>query len=217
MASPRTTVPISSSACSFSPWAPTATSPSRFAAATATPAIPALTSRRGTHCAPWRVGRTSSTSPIPSCVRARTWTISIAPAAASSPCCRALVRRRRVSPMDPNTYAGLDLRSGPSPPPPCRWTARPLVRLSAAIAVGGGLDGGLAVEHAAHLASGGEAEEEHGRRKRKAHQLTRAARRAKDQIAARRRYRFSRQDHPREAPRCSLPQGRAHRARRPHL
>jgi hypothetical protein len=57
--------------------------------------------------------------------------------------------------MDPNTYAGLDLRFGPSPSSLCRWTARPLVRLSAAIAVGGGLDGGLGVEHVAHPAPGG--------------------------------------------------------------
>ena len=38
---------------------------------------------------PWRDGRTSSTSPIRNCARARTWTTSTVPADASSPCCHA--------------------------------------------------------------------------------------------------------------------------------
>src|SRR5262245_31393948 len=95
MASPRTTAPISSSSSSSSRRQTMRGSPSRFAAATAIPAIPAPTSRPGTHCAPLLVGRTSSTSPIPSCARARTWIISIAPAGASSPYCHAVARRTK--------------------------------------------------------------------------------------------------------------------------
>src|SRR5215813_8797539 len=89
--------PISSSSYSFSPWRLTAISPSRSAAATETPPTRAPTSRPGTRSAPWRGGQTSSMSPTLSCVRARTWTISIARAAASSPYCRAAAWRTNSS------------------------------------------------------------------------------------------------------------------------
>jgi hypothetical protein len=51
-------------------------------------------------------------------------------------------------------------------------TARPLVCLSRAIAVGGRLDRRVGVEHVAHRAPGGQATEEHGRGQRRTHRLT---------------------------------------------
>src|SRR5215475_1966012 len=187
MVSPRTTAPISSSSSLSSRRQTTAGSPSPFVAATVTPAIPAPTSRPGIRSAPSRVAPTSSTLGTPSCARARTWTISIAPAGASSPYCHAVARRTKsfaggskpIRPSGPWCGTALILGS-------CLWTARPLVRLSRAIAYGRGLVDRLGVEHLAHLAPGGQEKKEHGRGQRGAQRVAGAARRTEDEAAARR-------------------------------
>src|SRR5215470_12443516 len=78
---------------------------------------------------------------------------------------------RRVSRVDPNQYARVDHGVEPPSSPLCRWTARPLVRLSRAIAHGRGLVDRLGVEHLAHPAQGGQAKEEHGRGQRGAQRV----------------------------------------------
>ena len=59
-----------------------------------------------------------------------------------------------------------DSRTGPAfgtvPIPAMPMDRATAGRLSRAIAVGGGLDGSLGVEHAAYLAPGGQTQEEHG-------------------------------------------------------
>ena len=92
---------------------------------------------------------------------------------------------------------------------------RSLVRLRP-FAVGGRLDHRLDLEHAAHSAPRGEATAERGGGQRRARQIAQAARRAKDQVAGAADIDFQ-IGNPRAAPRRSLHQGRAHRARGPYL
>src|SRR5262245_46898964 len=175
-----------------------AISPSPFAAVMATPVTRAPTSRPGTPCAPWRGGQTSSTSPTPSCARARTWIISIALAGAWSLYCHAVAWRTKSFASGCKPYPRVDLRLGSTSSALCRWTARSLVRLFGAIAIGGRLDRRLDLEHAAYPAPGGEATTERGCGQRTARRITPAARRAKNEVAASSRYRFPDQDNPRE-------------------
>ena len=89
MASPRITGRISSSCSLSSPSMPTAACRCSSGWPMAIPTTRPPTSRPGTRCARWLGAPTSSTSPIRSFAVATIWNTSIAPAVASSPCCRA--------------------------------------------------------------------------------------------------------------------------------